>query len=212
MEFLNASDSLMKHSELAKMIIDRSYQEAKPGEFFVLASGKRSRFYFECKKTTWSAAASPLIARAFIEKIHELPAVPNAVGGLKSGADPIAYSISIHSTYAGLGPEIRAFSIRKERKGHGAGQIIEGCVDPGETVVIVDDVVTSGLSVVQAINTCRDEGLEIAAAMILVDREDEQKGMDRIREEVPGVPVTAIFKWSELSQMIESQYGHAPHA
>jgi orotate phosphoribosyltransferase len=211
MELRNTAKNLMKYADLAKMLVDRSYRKAPPGKPFVLASGATSEYYFECQRTTWYSPAFRLIGEAFLDTFRELGVSPSAAGGLKSGADTIAFAVSLQSTYSGWGgPEIHAFSVRKERKVHGAQRRVEGCVESGEAVAIVDDVVTSGRSVVQAIRTCQEEGLRIAAVVVLVDRE-EQSGMDIIRAAVPDVPVTAIFSWSDLKPLIEEQHGTAPH-
>ncbi len=178
---------------LAKIILERSYLEDKE-DGFLLASGKRSQFYFDCQKTTCRAEAMPLIGRAFITAFLAGGEVPEAVGGLTRGADPIAQSIA----YASLesGHLINMFSVRKERKDHGTSQWIEGYAARGTRVAIVDDVVTSGGSVIQAIDQCLKEGLEIVQAVVLVDR--EEGGLDNIRRRLRGVPVSTVFSKSEL--------------
>ena len=94
---------------------------------------------------------------------------------------------------------IDVFSVRKERKDHGTGQWIEGCAETGTKVAIVDDVITSGGSVIKAIDRCEKEGLEIVHVVVLVDR--EEGGLDNIRGRLPGVPVSAVFLKSELDKL-----------
>ena len=89
------------------------------------------------------------------------------------------------------------FSVRKERKTHGTQRWIEGCA--ASPVAVVDDVVTSGGSVLAAIERCREEGLEIVHVAVLVDR--EEGGMEAIRAAAPDVPVTAIFRKSDLDAL-----------
>ena len=177
------------------MLVERSYVEGD----FVLASGRRSRFYFDCKLTTCSALAMPLIGAAFIDEFARAGARPRSVGGLTSGADPIAQSIAHHSLVKG--PVLDFFIVRKDRKDHGTRKWIEGCAQ--SPVAIVDDVVTSGGSVLRAIERCREEGLAIAHVAVLVDR--EEGGMDAIRDAAPDAPVTAVFRRSQLDALREQQ-------
>ncbi len=176
---------------LAKLLVERSYVEGD----FVLASGRRSRFYFDCKLTTCCAEAMPLIGSAFLRAFRADGAAPASVGGLTAGADPIAQAVAYRSLDEG--PALDMFSVRKDRKSHGTRKWIEGC--PAAPVAVVDDVATSGSSVIQAIERCREEGLEIAHVAVLVDR--EEGGMDAIRAAAPGVPVSAIFRKSELDAL-----------
>lgn len=187
----------MANRSLAKLLVEKSYI---PGDF-VLASGRRSRFYFDCKLTTCFAEAMPLIGEAFIRAFREAGTTPLSVGGLTSGADPIANAIAFHSLHAG--PTLQMFSVRKERKAHGTGKWIEGCAR--SPVAIVDDVVTSGGSVIKAIERALEEGLEIAHVAVLVDR--EEGGMEAISRLLPSVPVTAIFKKAELDALRAQEHG-----
>lgn len=182
---------------LAKVLVERSYVEGD----FVLSSGRRSRYYFDCRATTCFAPALPLIGEAFLAEFRRAGAWPRCVGGLTSGADPIAGAVA----YASLadGPPIDMFSVRKERKEHGTRKWIEGCAE--SPVAVVDDVATSGGSVVRAIERCRDEGLRIVCVAVLVDR--EEGGMDAIRAAAPDVPVLAIFRRSELDALRAQQRG-----
>jgi orotate phosphoribosyltransferase len=180
-----------RHHDLAKILVERSYVEGD----FLLASGRRSTSYFDCKLTTCFAEAMPLVGAAFIEEFARAETNPRSVGGLTSGADPIAQAIALHSLV--LGPIRNFFIVRKERKDHGTLKWIEGVVE--SPVAIVDDVVTSGGSVLKAIDRCLEEGLSIAHVAVLVDR--EEGGMDAIRKRVPNVPVTAIFQRSQLDAL-----------
>jgi orotate phosphoribosyltransferase len=134
-----------------------------------------------------------LIGEIVYDKIKNLGIA--AVGGLTMGADPIAISTSLISYQKGKG--IKSFSIRKAAKGHGTARRIEGEMQPGEKVVIVDDVVTSGNSVIEAIKAAEDYGLKVIKVIILVDRKEEG-GRQRIEELVPNVE--SIFTVLDLER------------
>lgn len=188
----------MANRNLAKFLVERSYIQGD----FVLASGRRSNFYFDCKLTTCFAEAMPLIGEAFVREFHRAGSRPLCVGGLTSGADPIANAIAYHSLTAGTALDM--FSVRKEQKSHGTRKWIEGCAE--SPVAVVDDVVTSGGSVIRAIQRCQEDGLEIVHVAVLVDR--EEGGMANIQAVVPNVPVTAIFKKSELDALRAQEHGN----
>lgn len=116
----------------------------------------------------------------------------DAVGGLTLGADPIAYAIS----YASAASEkpLRAFTVRKQAKEHGTGKLIEGPFDPGDRVAIIEDVITTGRSAIQAIDVVRQAGGTIVGVLALVDR--EEGGREAI--EAAGVHVVSIVKASEI--------------
>jgi orotate phosphoribosyltransferase len=156
-------------SRLLELLVQRSYLY-RPEQPFVLASGKTSPVYIDCRLTTTSAEALPLIGRAFCRRLATARGPIVAVGGLTLGADPIAAATAYYSTAAG--PAVSWFSIRKEAKQHGTTRWIEGAVETGSRVAVVDDVVTTGGSTITAIERCRSFGLTIAAAIVLVDRSD----------------------------------------
>ncbi len=182
---------------LAKLLVERSYIRGD----FVLSSGRRSSFYFDCRLTTCFAEAMPLIGESFVSEFRRAGTRPRCVGGLTSGAEPIANAIAYYSLTDG--PLIDMFTVRKERKEHGTRRWIEGCAE--SPIAVVDDVVTSGGSVLRAIERCREEGLEIVRVAVLVDR--EEGGMDAIQLAVPDIPVTAIFKKSELDALRARERG-----
>jgi orotate phosphoribosyltransferase len=116
------------------------------------------------------------------------------VGGLTFGADPLAIATAFASELKAK--PINAFSIRKTRKDHGMIRWIEGDIQPGERVAIIDDVATTGGSTIKAIERARSEGLEVVRAVILVDR--QEGGMDNIRQHVSNV--SRIITRDELVQ------------
>lgn len=136
----------------------------------VLSSGKTSDFYIDCKRTALTARGHFLIGRLFCERLRQLPEKVVAAGGLTLGADPLASAVALTS-YLG-GEDIQAFLVRKEPKGHGTGQWIEGRVllKEGDAVAILEDVVTTGASTLKAIERAEAEGLRVVAVLALVDR------------------------------------------
>jgi len=184
---------------LAKLLVERSFI---PGDF-TLSSGRRSNYYFDCRVTTCLPDAMPLIGKAFVTEFRRAGTAPRSVGGMTMGADPIASAIAYYSL--GDGSALGAFTVRKERKQHGTRRWIEGCVE--SPVAVVDDVVTSGGSVLRAIERIQEEGLAIVHVVVLVDR--EEGGMDAIRGLLPGTPVSAIFTKTELEGLRGQERGYA---
>ena len=190
--------------DLAKILVENSYLR---GGDFVLSSGRRSSFYFDCKRTTHFAPAMPLIGRVFLDVFRSTGQIPKSIGGLTTGADPIALAVAQYSLSVAGSPPINSFIVRKERKEHGTMKWVDGFVAPRESIAVVDDVVTSGGSVIRAVQRCREEGLQILHVAVLVDR--EEGGLQNIEHEVPGVPVTAIFKKSDLEEILSQEQGTA---
>src|SRR3954451_13500561 len=135
---------------------------------FTLASGRQSHYYVDGRKVTLSAEGAALIGAGVLEALADRPEVM-AVGGLTLGADPI-----VGATLAVAGaegrPGLRGFLVRKEAKGHGTGQLVEGPVSAGETVVIVDDVATTGGSSLQAVAAAEALGCKVARVVVVLDR------------------------------------------
>ena len=133
---------------------------------FTLASGKKASYYLDCRRLTLSSAGAVQVAAGMLDCIGD--ELPDAVGGMAIGADPITGAIV---TLAGIeGRSLRGFIVRKEAKEHGTGKMVEGPVNSGDKVIIVEDVVTTGGSSVKAIQHARDFGLEVIGAIGIVDR------------------------------------------
>lgn len=197
-------DLIERNPELAEMLLRWSYLEAEREEdYFVLTSGKRSRFYFDCQFTTARTEAMPHIGKAFLDEFRRKGVRPESVGGLTRGADPIALAVAYTSLI--YQPIVQSFSVRKARKDHGTCRWIEGYAASGTRVAIVDDVATSGKSVIQAIERAKEERLEIVQVVVLVDR--EEGGMAAIASKVPGVPVSAIFTRTALEALRAKRQG-----
>ncbi len=155
----------------------------------VLASGRESDFYIDCKRTALTAEGHALIGRCLFDRVRRVRPLVRGVGGLTLGADPLASAIALTS-FLEREP-VDAFIVRKEPKGHGTGQWIEGrtTIPDGSRVAVLEDVVTTGGSALKAIERCRAERLEVVACFALVDR--EEGGREAI--EAAGVPLEALF-------------------
>ena len=177
--------------ELVRMLVRKSFKhENKP--VFRLASGKMSRFYVNCKPTTWNSRGAYLVSELVYRAVRGLNV--DAIGGLEKGADPIALSAAL--AFERHGKKINAFSIRKKKKGHGLKQEIDGAVMPGDRVVIIDDVATTGGSTVKAIKDAQGAGLTVVKVIILVDR--QEGGLRNIKKHIKDT--VAIINRKELKQ------------
>lgn len=157
----------MSDREKLKELLKRN--SLKFGDF-VLASGKKSNYYFDSKLTTLTAEGSHLVGKCFFEIIKENNIKADLIGGMTLGSDPIVTSVALVSHLEGK--PIDAFIVRKEPKGHGTQNFIEGLVEKGKTAIIVDDVVTTGSSTFKAIEKAEDFGLKVVAVIALLDREE----------------------------------------
>ena len=165
---------------------------------FTLASGAKSDFYVDCRVTTMDAVGARLIGELGWDLIRRVAAERGvqveAVGGLTMGADPVALAVAIASGREGAGGPLHAFAVRKTAKSHGLGRLVEGNFAAGQTVVVVDDVITTGGSTLQAIDAIEKEGGKVAFVVALVDREEG----GRAAIEARGVPVYALATKSQL--------------
>ncbi|HUK21137.1 MAG TPA: orotate phosphoribosyltransferase [Gemmatimonadales bacterium] len=152
---------------------------------FVLASGQRSNFYIDARRTTMSGEGLQLIGELGLERIVRAGWHPDLVGGLTLGADPVAYAIAVAARAQGL--RLDAFSVRKEAKTHGTGKRIEGCFVRGARVVVVEDVITTGRSALDAIHVVEAEGGLVRGVLGVVDR--EQGGKENVQQAGYGVEV-----------------------
>jgi orotate phosphoribosyltransferase len=168
--------------ELLELLARKSF---RLGEF-KLSSGGTSDYYIDCRTTTLDARGAQLTGQVFLEEIREQGLVPEAIGGLTMGADPIVVAVSVTSG------TIHGFLVRKSEKQHGTGRRIEGFAKKGARVVIVDDVCTTGSSTIQAIEAAREFGFEIVGVMCLVERE-EAKGRPGVEGAAAPAPFISIF-------------------
>ena len=147
---------------------------------FKLASGLTSPFYVDCRTLMAFPHARRLVAQLAHEMTRDLEV--DCLGGLEIGAISIATSISDYAYGATPRREWRTFFVRKQAKDHGLGRLVEGVVHAGDRALIVDDVLTSGGSVLKAIAAAREAGLQVRDVLVIVDRK-EQDGRARIEQE-----------------------------
>ncbi len=149
-------------------LIDLMERDALRRGTFTLASGRTSHYYIDGRKLTLSAEGAALVGAGVLEQIARHPEV-QAIGGLTLGADPIVGSVLALAAGAGLG-YLRGFLVRKEAKAHGTGKRIEGPIEAGCTVAIVDDVATTGGSSLQAVDAVEAIGCKVAVVIAVLDR------------------------------------------
>ena len=142
--------------ELIEIICKKSFKYTKEPSF-KLVSGRMSQFYVNCKPTTLSPRGMFLVGHLVFENIKDLK--PDGIGGLTFGADPMAMATAFVSELKGS--PINAFSIRKTQKDHGIIRWVEGDLKPGQRVVIIDDVATTGGSTIKAIERAASEKLNV---------------------------------------------------
>jgi len=177
-------------SELLPALAEKSVRRGN----FTLVSGAQSDLYVDAKRTTLDPRCALLVGKIGWELIKQTAAERNlrvdAVGGLTMGADPISLSIGIAAYLDDPANAPRIVNVRKEPKKHGLSKNIEGNFSQGDSVVVIDDVITTGGSTIQAIEKIEADGGKVAFAIVLVDRQ-EQNGRANI--EAHSCPVVAIF-------------------
>jgi len=182
-------------SELLQALAEKSVRRGS----FTLASGAQSDLYVDAKLTTLDPRCALLVGRIGWLLIRQTMAERNlrvdAIGGLTMGADPISLSIGIAAQLDEPAHPLRIFNVRKEAKKYGLHKNIEGNFSAGDAVVVVDDVITTGGSTIQAIEKIEADGGKVAFAIVLVDR-SEQNGRANI--EARGCPVVAIFNRADV--------------
>lgn len=147
---------------------------------FKLASGEISPFYVDCRALMAHPEARRLVAQLAYEALTDIEF--DCLGGLELGAIPIAMTISDFACAASRRRLWRTFVVRKQPKDHGLGKLIEGSIRPNDRALIVDDVLTSGGSLLKAVRVAREAGLRVDHALVIVDRQ-EQDGRARVEKE-----------------------------
>jgi len=160
---------------------------------FKLASGAVSPFYVDCRSLMAHPYARHLAAQLALDVINDLAF--ECLGGMELGAIAIATSISDYGYVAAPKREWRTFVVRKQAKDHGLGKLIDGAIQRGDRALIVDDVLTSGGSVLKAVEAARTAGLTVTHALVLVDRK-EQEG--RAHVEAQGITLLSLLTIDDL--------------
>jgi len=172
-------------ARLLELLTKHAYQKRK----VVLASGRESDFYIDCRGVVLSAEGHALVGRLLLEESRALEANLHAVGGLTMGADPLASAVALTSWIQGK--PVGAFLVRKEPKGHGTGQYVEGLqlLPANANAVILEDVVTTGGSSLKAVERAKAAGLNVAGIVAIVDRDEG----GRQNLEAAGLRVRSLF-------------------
>jgi orotate phosphoribosyltransferase len=173
--------------KLRNLLLKRAFQFGK----FILTSGKESNYYFDGKQVTLHPEGAYLLAKIIIEKIRGDQI--QAIGGPTIGADPIVGSLAAVAYQEGF--PVKLFIIRKSAKEHGTKKLIEGPeLCSGERVVIVEDVMTTGASIIRAIDAVREAGCRVVKVIPLVDR--LEGGTEKIQS--LGITVDPVFTIRDL--------------
>ncbi|MDA8077434.1 MAG: orotate phosphoribosyltransferase [Nitrospiraceae bacterium] len=183
---------------LIELICEKAFRYSEE-PVFKLVSGRMSNYYFNCKAVTLHPEGMHLIGNI----IYEMVKVSGirGIGGLTLGADPIANAVAYTSFLKG--DPLEAFVVRKNAKAHGTMQWLEGNIASGDRVVIVDDVITTGKSTIEAISKARDGRLSVVKAIALVDR--QEGGRENI--EALGLPVESVITRDEVMSLYRSRKG-----
>lgn len=183
------TDPAADRERLLTLLRDRALMR----ESIVLASGKRSSYYFDARQVLLDPEGAELAGRMGYAALRERQ--PGAVGGPSIAADPLVCAISAAAWADGV--RWTGFFVRKEAKKHGLQNWIEGpFIEEGTPVVVVDDTLTTGGSIVGAIEKARYAGGVVVAALVVIDR--EEGGRENVEAVLDGAPLHALFGASEL--------------
>jgi orotate phosphoribosyltransferase len=173
---------------LAGLLLEKSYIEGD----FTLTSGQKSDYYFDCKQTALHPEGAYLIGRLFLGMLEGVDV--EGVGGMTLGADPLVSAVTVLSHIEGR--PLPGFIVRKQPKGHGTNKYLEGLANfrPGQKVALLEDVVTTGGTLVKACERVAEAGLEIVSVLCVLDR--EQGGRENLRQ--AGYELDAIFTRAAL--------------
>jgi len=166
-----------------------------PNKGFRLASGLTSPYYVDCRALMAQPSARALVARLAWQRLNHLQI--DCIGGLEIGAISIATTISDYAYTATPKQEWKTFVVRKQPKDHGLGKLIEGAVKSSDRALIVDDVLTSGGSLLKAVAAARGAGLVVTHALVIVDRE-EQDGRRKVEAE--GLTLLSLLTIDDLTR------------
>ena len=155
-------------SALRATLIDLVATKALKRGTFRLASGREASFYLDAKQVILDSQGSALVGQAILQLLQSYGSLPAAVGGMSIGADPVTSAVVTMAGVANL--PLKGFMVRKEPKDHGTKRFVEGPVQPGDRVVIVEDVTTTGGSSLLAIDRAMEFGLVVERVVTVIDR------------------------------------------
>lgn len=179
-------------SNLLDLIVKYAYREGD----FTLSSGVRSSYYINCKEVTLRAEGALMVGRLIL---NLLPPTTDAVAGLTLGADPMVSAVSVVSALSNR--PIPALIIRKQAKGHGTKAYIEGpSLSEAAEVVVLEDVVTTGKSALQAVERLQDAGYKVSQIISLVDRNQGGKELYQSHK----LQFQALFAIEEVQRYVTS--------
>ncbi len=188
--------------DLVKAFFETESFRYDPEKGFKLASGLTSPYYVDCRMLMANPGPRRLVAQAAWERLQGLTF--DCIGGLEIGAISIATTISDFAFAASPTQAWRTFVVRKQAKDHGTGKLIEGGVTAGNRAVIVDDVLTSGGSLLKAVSAARAAGLIVSQALVIVDRK-EQEGSARVKAE--GISLVSLLTIDDLVASVPASTG-----
>jgi orotate phosphoribosyltransferase len=166
---------------------------------FRLASGKISPYYVDCRIVLAHPHSRHLVAQLAYNLLKTLDFT--LIGGLEIGAIPLATCISDFGYTADPQREWRTFVVRKQPKDHGLGKLIEGTIQAGETALVVDDVLTTGGSLLKAAESARAQGLFVTHGLVIVDR-SEDEGKSHLAH--MGIQLLPLLTLEDLKQPVSS--------
>lgn len=168
---------------LIELLRERSFEKKR----VILASGRESDFFIDCKQTILTAEGHALVGELMFQALDDLPTC-DAVGGVELGGCPLASAVSLVSFQKGR--PLTGFYVRKARKDHGTAKLVEGdkSLKPGTRIALLEDVVTTGGSSLKAVETLKAAGAVVVGIIALVDR--LEGGADTIRE--AGLPLLTL--------------------
>ncbi|MBT8487327.1 MAG: orotate phosphoribosyltransferase [Gemmatimonadetes bacterium] len=183
--------------DLRDLLVERS---VRLGDF-TLASGAKSDYYIDARRTTMSAQGQLLLGQVAYAAIRDSGLDPTHVGGLTLGADPVAYAIAHRSAIEGH--PIDAFTVRKRAKDHGTGQRIEGGLTDSGRVLMVEDTMTTGRSTMEAVEAVRTIGAAIVGVLTVVNRAEGSEDFYRRQ----GLSLISLFSGTDLLEAARSGGG-----
>lgn len=170
-------------SDILQVLRDKSVLHTTPDKPFILKSGAKSLTYVDVRLTALSAKGLRIVSAALTSRMGEMGLRPTLVAGVALGGCPLATGVSLHSG-------IDALYVRPEPKDHGTGKLVEGSFNAGDTVVIFEDVITSGGSTLKTIAALRDVGLDVIGVIAVLDR--EQGGTEPVQKECQFSSLTTL--------------------